>query len=109
MTPVTTANSTMGEMFGRVTKRNFCQADAPSSSAASYCSVGTSSSEAMKMTIRSPMPHTASMVSAGLDQEASLNQPGAGSPASARSALTGPVPGLSRKTKASVAATGGAR
>ena len=63
----------------------------------------------MKMTIRSPTPHTASMVRAGFDQVGSLNQPGSGSPSWPRIVLTGPVPGLSRKTNASVAATGGAR
>ena len=34
----------------------------------------------MKITIRSPTPHSASRVSAGLDQVGSLNQPGSGSP-----------------------------
>ncbi len=78
MTPVTTANMMIGEMFGSVTYRNRCHADAPSSSAASYCSFGTSSSAAMKITIRSPTPHSASRVSAGLDQVGSLNQPAPG-------------------------------
>lgn len=63
----------------------------------------------MKMTIRSPMPHMASMVSAGLDQVGSANQPGWGRPISPRKWFTGPVPGLSRKAKETVAATGGAR
>ena len=49
------------------------------------------------------------MVSAGFDQVGSLNQPGWGSPSLPSIELTGPVPGLSRKTNASVAATGGAR
>ena len=31
----------------------------------------------MKMTMRSPMPHSANRVSAGLDHVGSLNQPGA--------------------------------
>ncbi len=109
MTPVTTANITIGEMFGSVTYRKRCHAPAPSSSAASYCSLGTSSSAAMKMTMRSPMPHTASRVSAGLDQCGSVNQPGVGRPRLPSRWLTGPVPGLSRKTNAMVAATGGAR
>ena len=63
----------------------------------------------MKITIRSPTPQIASRVRAGFDQAGSLNQPGWGSPSLPRIELTGPVPGLSRKTKASVAATGGAR
>ena len=63
----------------------------------------------MKITIRSPIPHSASSVSAGLDQVGSLNQPGSGSPSLPRRTLTGPVPGLSRKANAIVAATGGAR
>ncbi len=109
MIPVTTAKRTIGAMVGSVMWRNRCHGEAPSSAAASYCSLGTSSSAAMKMTMRSPTPHTARTVRAGLDQDASLNQEGAGRPAASRSELTGPVPGLSRKTKASVAATGGAR
>ncbi len=109
MTPVTTANMMIGEMLGRVMWRSRAQAPAPSSSAASYCSFGTSSSAAMKMTIRSPTPHSARAVSAGLDQSASVNQPGVGSPTASSRVLAGPVPGLSRKTKARVAATGGAR
>ncbi len=63
----------------------------------------------MKITIRSPMPHRASRVSAGFDQAGSLNQPGSGRPSLPRMTLTGPVPGLSRKANAIVAATGGAR
>ena len=63
----------------------------------------------MKMTIRSPMPHSASSVSAGFDHAGSLNHPGSGRPSLPRIVLTGPVPGLSRKTNARVPATGGAR
>lgn len=106
---MTTENSTIGEMFGSVTYRNRCQDPAPSSSAASYCSFGTSSSAAMKITMRSPMPHRARIVSEGFDQSGSLNQPGSGSPNAARTVFAGPVPGFSRKTNDIVAATGGAR
>src|ERR1043165_4182283 len=108
MTPVTTANMMIGEMFGSVTYRNRCQGVAPSSSAASYCSLGTSSSAAMKITIRSPMPHSASIVRAGFDQLGSLNQPGAGMPIFSSMELTGPVPGLRRNANDMVAAPGGA-
>ena len=63
----------------------------------------------MKITIRSPMHHSASRVSDGFAQAGSLNHPGWGSPSRPRTVLTAPVPGLSRKTKAIVPATGGAR
>ena len=96
-------------MKGSVTKRKRANAPAPSSSAASYRSRGTSSSEAMKITIRSPTHHSASSVSDGFDQAGSLNHPGCGSPSRPRMVFTAPVPGLSRKTKAIVPATGGAR
>ena len=106
---MTTANIMIGEMVGSVMCRNCWIAPAPSRDAASYCSLGTSSSDAMKMTMRSPMPHSASIVSAGFDHVGSLNQPGGWMPTLPSSWFTGPVPGLSRKAKAMVAATGGAR
>ena len=47
----------------------------------------------MKMTIRSPMPHSASSVSAGLAQVGSLNQPGRWMPNLPSMWLTGPSRG----------------
>ena len=91
-----------------VTQRNRFSAPAPSSSADSYRCLGTSSSDARKMIIVLPIPHSASSTSAGFDHDGELNQSGPSIPTLPSSVFTGPVAGFSRNTKPSVAATGGA-
>ena len=59
------------------------------------------------MIIVLPIPHSASSTSAGFDQLGELNQSGGlSTPRCPRIVFTGPVAGLSRNTKPSVAATG---
>jgi hypothetical protein len=60
------------------------------------------------MIIRSPIPHRARSTSAGLAHTGELNHSGGSMPTFASIVFTGPVPGLSRETKARVATTGGA-
>src|SRR3954462_10424233 len=108
ITPVTAANISTGEIVGMVMWRNRRHAFAPSRQAASYSSPGTLSSPARKMIMMSPTPHRESDTRPGLDQLGSLNQSGPLIPTSLRTLFTGPVAGLSRKTNAIVAATGGA-
>lgn len=107
ITPVTAENSSTGEMLGRVMYQSFCRPPAPSSSAASYWSFGTSSSAARKITMTSPIIQTPSSSSDGLDRDGSLNQSGPLIPKVFSSVFTGPVPGLKRNTKPTTDATGG--
>ena len=65
---MTTENRITGLIDGSVTQRNRLSAPAPSSSADSYRCLGTSSSDARKMIIVLPIPHSASSTSAGFDQ-----------------------------------------
>src|SRR4029079_5718613 len=105
---MTTENRITGLIDGSVTQRKRWNAPAPASAAASYRGFGTSSSDARKMIIVLPIPQRASSTSPGFDQLGELNQSGPSIPTLPSSVLTGPVAGFSRKTKPSVAATGGA-
>src|SRR5487761_2533655 len=84
---------------GQVMKRNFCQFDAPSTAAASYCSAGIARRPAIRMRVQNGSDfHTCISIARPSASVGLLSQLGPSAPVSLKiSVLTTPHSGLSMK------------